>query len=215
MAQVRINVGCGSSPTPGWLNLDNSATVRLANHGLIRFALEKVGLLSRQQAEFAQRSAGTIQWADAVHRIPMGDGQASVVYSSHMLEHLDRAEALSFLGEVRRVLAPGGVVRLAVPDIERLVSQYLVDKDANRFVEHTLLATSRGHSVRDRIKAAIVGPRHHLWMYDGRSLSGLLDAAGFVDVVVQEPGRTMIADPDPLDLREREEESVYVEGRRP
>jgi predicted SAM-dependent methyltransferase len=40
-----------------------------------------------------------------------------------MIEHLDRREARSFLAEARRVLRPGGVLRLAAPDLSRLVDQ--------------------------------------------------------------------------------------------
>jgi hypothetical protein len=29
-ANLRVNVGCGSSPTPGWVNFDNSLSVRAA-----------------------------------------------------------------------------------------------------------------------------------------------------------------------------------------
>ena len=61
----------------------------------------------------------------------------------------------------------------------------------------------------------LIGPRHHLWMYDGESLARLLREAGFADVAVEPPGVTRIVDPGGLDLKEREAESVYVEAARP
>jgi hypothetical protein len=42
-----------------------------------------------------------------------------------------------------------------------------------------------------------------------------MSEAGFADMKVLEAGRTSIADPGDLNLREREAESVYVEGRKP
>jgi crotonobetainyl-CoA:carnitine CoA-transferase CaiB-like acyl-CoA transferase len=51
-------------------------------------------------------------------------------------------------------------------------------------------------------------------MYDGRSLSKLLCDAGFAAVSIMPPGKTNITDPGGLDLEERAEESVYVEGVR-
>jgi len=131
-----------------------------------------------------------------------------------MLEHLDRAEARAFLGEVRRVLAPGAIVRLAVPDISRLVSGYLRSGDADAFVASTLLATSRPRGPVARLRAAVVGGRDHAWMYDGASLCQLLIANGFVDAQVLAAGETTIPLPAPLDLQERADESVYVEARR-
>jgi hypothetical protein len=49
------------------------------------------------------------------------------------------------------------------------------------------------------MKWVLIGPRHHLWMYDGSSLAKLLHEAGFADVVIMPPGETNIADPGDLD----------------
>ena len=38
------------------------------------------------------------------------------------------------------------------------------------------------------LKMAVIGPRNHLWMYDGRSLVGLLCHLGFTDVSIMLPG---------------------------
>ncbi len=47
-------------------------------------------------------------------------------------------------------------------------------------------------------------------MYDGRSLSKLRTELGFKRVTILPPERTMIPDPGALNLREREDESIYV-----
>ena len=52
-------------------------------------------------------------------------------------------------------------------------------------------------------------------MYDGPSLCRLVAECGFADVEVVPAGRTRLADPGCLDLREREIEGVYVEASRP
>ena len=51
-------------------------------------------------------------------------------------------------------------------------------------------------------------------MYDGPSLLRLLTESGFSGARVVAAGETSIESPGPLDLREREDESVYVEARR-
>jgi SAM-dependent methyltransferase len=212
---MRVNVGCGQSPIPGWRNFDNSLTIRLAAWPGVLPVFCGLGLLGPSQAAFGREAvAAGVEWADA-SRLPLASQSAEVVYSSHMFEHLDRARARAFLSEARRVLKPGGRLRLAVPDLERLASAYLADGDADTFVERLLLATEPPSALRDVLRQLIVGPRNHLWMYDGRSLSALLSATGFVDVQTLPPGATHITDSEPLNLFERADESIYVEATRP
>lgn len=213
---MRINLGCGATPTEEWTNYDNSFTVRLARAPILCRILGTAGVLSPQQIQFAAtvRQHG-IRYANVARRIPHDDHSVDVVYCSHMLEHLDRAEAELFLREVRRVLIPGGIVRLVVPDIRLLVTEYLTSGDADILVERTLLAVPRQRSTVARAKALIAGAREHMWMYDGPSLANLLDDVGFVEPQILPPGETTIIEPGALDLRERVEESVYVEAREP
>src|SRR5205823_4694013 len=57
--------------------------------------------------------------------IPFENETFDVVYHSHMLEHLERKEAMVFLQECLRVLRPEGVLRVVVPDLEQIVIEYL------------------------------------------------------------------------------------------
>src|ERR1035438_1257296 len=118
---MRVNVGCGASPTLGWVNFDNSFSIRAARWPLVVPALVRLRVIGWQSARFARVAhARNIQFANATARIPCTSSSVSAVYSSHMIEHLDRGEARAFLAEVRRILRPGGVVRVAAPDIARL-----------------------------------------------------------------------------------------------
>src|SRR5206468_1840642 len=74
----RVNVGCGQSPTPGWINFDNSLTVRLA---------PIFARLPNGRGQFARvaRQRG-IRYATATH-IPLPSASVEVLYSSHMMEH--------------------------------------------------------------------------------------------------------------------------------
>ena len=57
--------------------------------------------------------------------LPFPDRACDVVYSSHAVEHFDRSGVRRFLEECRRVLRRGGIIRLAVPDLERIARSYL------------------------------------------------------------------------------------------
>jgi len=211
---VCVNVGCGTSPTPGWLNFDNSLSVRLAGLPLLPNLLRRAALLDDHQVEFiALARKHQIRCASAT-RLPVGSQKARVVYSSHMLEHLTRGDARAFVREAFRVLKPGGILRIVVPDLGKIVRDYGSDNDANRMVERTLLAAD-GSGLQSRLQLALIGPRNHRWMYDGPSLRALVAGEGFDSVAEVRPGETRIPDPGALDLAERADESVCVEGTRP
>jgi len=57
--------------------------------------------------------------------VPYPDAAFDVVYHSHLLEHFSKESATVFLGECYRVLKPGGVIRVVVPDLEAIVRLYL------------------------------------------------------------------------------------------
>jgi len=92
---VLVNIGCGSTWHSAWINLD------------VRPAHEQVR-----------------RW-DALLGLPFADAEVDVCYSSHFLEHLSRAQARSLVAEAGRVLKPGGIIRLAVPDLEAMTREYL------------------------------------------------------------------------------------------
>ena len=58
-----------------------------------------------------------------------------MVYSSHFLEHIPRDQVAPFLQECWRILKPGGVLRIVVPDLENLCRIYLYHRDQG---EHDL-----------------------------------------------------------------------------
>jgi predicted SAM-dependent methyltransferase len=210
---LRINVGCGRTPTKGWRNFDNSAHVRLSKIGFLRNLLEK-RWFDRFQRFIPVDRADEIEIADAAGRLPVEDGSADVLYTSHMVEHLDSAEVELFLREAMRVLRPGGIIRVGVPDLEGQIARYLQSRDADAFMEETHLCVPRPRTLAQRLRLLLVGTRHHQWMYDGRSLSALLRKHGFVAGEVMPAGRTRISDHEPLDLHERADESVFVEAEK-
>lgn len=212
----RINIGCGQTPTAGWRNFDNSFSLRLATRPVLATLLNKLGLLQTAQQRFiAFARANRIEYGDATRRLPLAPDSCEVIYCSHMLEHLDRAGASRFLKESYRVLAPNGIVRIVVPDINRMARHYLDDGDADAFLEATHLCVPRPSALIQKIKFLAIGTRHHQWMYDGGSLSRLLRRHGFTEIEVMPAGKTRIPEPGALDLEERGAASVCVEASKP
>ncbi|EKD99032.1 MAG: hypothetical protein ACD_23C00165G0001 [uncultured bacterium] len=59
-----------------------------------------------------------------VERLTMGDNSVSLIYASHVLEHFGRHAYKTVLKEWFRVLKPGGVLRLSVPDFAACAAIY-------------------------------------------------------------------------------------------
>src|SRR5437867_3406825 len=97
---LRINVGCGQTPTIGWRNFDNSLSLRLAKVPLLPQMLRFIGLLEFPQYQFIQFArSNRVEFGDVTKGLPLLENSVDVLYSSHMLEHLDRSEAATFLKE--------------------------------------------------------------------------------------------------------------------
>lgn len=71
-----------------------------------------------------------VRQIDLSQPLPFEDGTYDAVYSSHVLEHIDRSRVPALLGEFFRVLKPGGVIRVVVPDLEKVTREYLRQLDA-------------------------------------------------------------------------------------
>lgn len=211
-----LNIGCGQNPTPGWVNVDNTPAIKLANSP-IRYRVAKLlRLLNNQQIESVEwNKKNSILYADATKKLPFESSSISCIYSSHMLEHLSREGARKFLRECMRVLVDGGCLRLAVPDLGAIVNEYIRHHDADAFMERMLVAPPALGSLRNLVTLMVTGYRHHQWMYDGSSLVKLLHSEGFCDARIYSAGETRIINAEGLDLDERKEESVYAEALKP
>ena len=130
--------------------------------------------------------------------IPAADSSVDAVYHSHMLEHLDREVAEGFMREVRRVLRPGGIQRISVPDLEGYVRAYLTDLESDNggadhdsyvapILEQSVRREAHGTSLQSKPRRIaenlIMGDARrrgetHQWMYDHRNLTELLERDG-------------------------------------
>ena len=126
--------------------------------------------------------------ADIVRGLPVANGSVDGVFASHVLEHLARSDFETALENTYRMLKPGGLFRLIVPDLEARARLYVSrldtgQKDANDWF---MLSTYLGLSNRPRSLAAkagrLLGGRLHLWMWDFPSMEAQLRRAGFVNI---------------------------------
>jgi predicted SAM-dependent methyltransferase len=90
-----LNLGCGERFHPDWINIDLTS----GRSGVIAHDLAK--------------------------GIPFSPDSADAVYLAAVFEHIRRNDAANFLREIYRVLKPGGIVRVGVPDLEKICRLYL------------------------------------------------------------------------------------------
>lgn len=67
---------------------------------------------------------GVIQ-RDLLRPLPEASGSVSRIFTEHFLEHLTKPDAWSLLTECHRVLAPGGRIRIVMPDLRKIAKMYL------------------------------------------------------------------------------------------
>jgi predicted SAM-dependent methyltransferase len=118
------------------------------------------------------QSAPHVDIVGPVERLPVADGAATLVYASHVLEHFGRYEYRAVLKEWFRVLAPGGVLRLAVPDFAACAALYYESGLTDRLTG--LVGLLMGGQ-RD-------GNDFHKMVFDEPSLRQDLLEAGFAEV---------------------------------
>lgn len=201
-----VNLGCGVSVAPGWINIDNSPNARLSKYPLLRWLGWKAGILSDEHYAVAWPKSTIVR--DLRKKLPFMDCSIDYVYSSHMLEHLALAEAHKLIREVLRVLKPGGILRLVVPDLAYGARFYLAA------LANNLSSANAAPEFLNWLQLARPGHRDpHLWMYDSHSLSATLTEAGFVNPVVCEYRQGRMPDCDVLDTRPGE--SLHIEAEKP
>jgi predicted SAM-dependent methyltransferase len=163
---LRLNLGSGFQPKAGWINIDLSDRATLT--------------------------------LDLREPLPFRDNSVETIYSEHFFEHLNypqlddpaaralettssRSEALSFLRECRRVLEPGGLLDLVVPDAEGIVREYAARRQ-QPFPAHGWWGPTWCDTPLHCVNYVFRQGSEHKYAYDEQTLTRVLADAGFVGV---------------------------------
>ncbi|MDH5835442.1 class I SAM-dependent methyltransferase [Luteimonas kalidii] len=142
MAIEKLHLGCGPRHIPGWYHVDALALAHVDHVGPV----------------------------DDLAWIP--DGSVGIIYASHVLEHFGRHAYMKVLQEWRRVLRPGGILRIAVPDFAAAARLY-VSGALPRGIEEIRGLMSGGQ--KDQYD-------YHFNVFDEPSLKAAMLEAGFSSV---------------------------------
>lgn len=185
MSNVRLHLGCGKRIFPGWINVDG---------------FESAGV--------------DLRW-DLRSRLPFENGAAQMIYSEHLLEHLEPDDAEALLAECRRLLSPGGRIRVGVPDAGLYLRAY--SEDRREFFE---ALRHLGGAVRPLttpiavINQAFRMGGAHKYAWDFETLQLAMERAGLIAAKQFPSGQASSADLC-LDDPQRAFETLYLEAIRP
>ena len=138
--------------------------------------------------------------------LPFPDETADAVFHEHVLEHFSLSDGLRLIDDSFRVLRPGGVLRVGVPDAGAYAHSY------TRGGAGVIEGVRPGRPTPMMALAEIFYSHGHRWMYDAETLAYVMSAAGFTSVAERPFGESAIS-PAP-DSESRRDETVYVEGTR-
>jgi predicted SAM-dependent methyltransferase len=148
---LKLHLGCGTVHLDGWVNIDLATRAREVD--------------PPPDLELDVRDG-----------LPFADGSARLIYHEHLMEHLTIGEGQRCLTDWFRLLEPGGVLRVATPDLE-----YLVERYREGWRDQAWLAQPEYAFIETRAEMMNVAFRwwDHRYLYDGEELARRLREAGF------------------------------------
>jgi predicted SAM-dependent methyltransferase len=213
-ALIKINLGCGPIQPEGWVNVDGSLRARLAKHlPWVDKLLVRLKLIP--PTEFNTR----IRTDDICKPLSFLDNSVHAVYAGWLLEHLTRDDGRRLLEECFRIMRPGGVLRVRVPDNYAFCKNYVKEFDET-FVQPRA-SWNENHTRWTKMffddicihRPWLHSMNHfHKWMYDEISLTLAFERAGFREVARRGLHDSRISD---VAAVESQHEDLIVEGVKP
>jgi predicted SAM-dependent methyltransferase len=176
----RLNWGCGNHTLPGWINSDN------------------------------KEGPGIDLSCDIRNGFPLETGSVDYVVSIHALPEVPYDELVPVLTELKRVLRPGGVLRLGLPDLIKGVRAYeRGDRD------YFLVPDDDAKRLGAKLVAQLIWYGYSRTLFTADFAEELLEKAGFVQVSHCGYRQTKSGHAQIVDLDNREAESLFVEAVKP
>jgi predicted SAM-dependent methyltransferase len=207
---LKLNLGCGTTAPEGWLNIDSSPNVLLAKipgNKFLKKLLYSMHLMSEEG--YKAQWQRNIVYCNLTKSFPsLPPNSCSVIYTSHFLEHIPLENAKKLILRAYQMLTPGGILRIAVPDLFM---------EAKNYVERVTISlndsTNDWKAAGDFINLMVLkSNRHsHVWMYDFISLSHILRETGFRNIEQKKFLESEIKD---IDLVEMRQDSLFVECKK-
>ncbi len=174
---ARLNWGCGGDPRPGWINSD------------------------------VKEGPGIDIACDIRDGLPLANDSIDYAVSIHALPEVPYDDLIPTLTELRRVLKPAGVLRLALPDLEKGLAAY---QRGER--EYFLIPDDEWTDIGSKLIVQLIWYGYSRTLFVRGFVEELLHKAGFADIRHVAYRETATSHREIVDLDNREEESLFVEA---
>lgn len=175
----RLHWGCGGITPFGWTNSDIA------------------------------QAPGVDVVADIREGLPLPSESFDYIVSIHALPEIPYCDMDKALSELRRLLKPGGVLRLSLPDMDKAIQAYL-DKD----VDYFLIGDEVVRSVAGKMIVQLTWYGRSRMMFTFDFIRELLERNRFLDVRKCDYEKTQSPYPCIIELDNRALESLFVEATR-
>lgn len=176
----RLNWGCGEHVASGWINSD---------------------IKEAPQVDLV---------ADIREGLPLASDSLDYAVSVHALPELSYPDLVPALQEFRRVLKPGGVLRLVLPDLDLALAAYYARDSAYFKVD-----PSEVRSLGGRLIVQMLWYGYSRSLFTADFTQELLERAGFDGVELCNYNQTTSTFAEIVELDNREDESLYIEATKP
>jgi SAM-dependent methyltransferase len=176
----RLNWGCGNWTPEGWINSD------------------------------VKDGPGVDLCCDIREGLPLPDDSFDYIVSIHALPELSLPDLVPALEELRRVLKPGGTLRLGLPDLDRAFDAYRAGDD-----DYFVVPDEDAQSIGAKFVTQLLwyGYSKSFFIYD--FIEELLDRAGYVAVARCAFKESVSRFAEIVALDNRPQESLFVEAAKP
>jgi predicted SAM-dependent methyltransferase len=187
---LKLHLGSGPDIRAGWVNID---------------------LILMEPPPDEKQDGAVFINHDLRRGLPLEDASCEYIYSSHFFEHLEYRHVKLLLRECYRVLEPGGVLRLCLPNFKRMFAAYLRG-DEEFFSLLNILQVlpeleSGTETLVDHVNYGVYQLGEHKWIMDEEKIEVLLRHAGFASVV-----ESSFQEEFDRDMEVRRRYSFYVEA---
>jgi predicted SAM-dependent methyltransferase len=173
----RLNWGCGEWTEPGWINSD------------------------------IKDDPGIDLVADIRDGLPLETDSIDYAVSIHSLPEIPFTEIVPALTELRRVLKPGGVLRMALPDLDKGIDAY-----HRKDTEYFKVPDQDAKSVSAKFVTQMIWYGYSRSLFTHEFIEEQLQKAGFSKVDHVSFKQTASRFPAIVELDNREQESLFVEA---
>jgi predicted SAM-dependent methyltransferase len=155
---LKVHLGCGPYLKTGWVNIDMSS------------------------APPEPVTEGTIFIGHDLRRgLPLAENSCTLIYSCHFFEHLEYCHAIRLMNDCFTALQPGGLFRIALPNLERCFSAYL--KRDHEYLDLVPIdRAAEDYALVDIVNRGVYCDGQHKYVWDEEKVIRVLKKIGFRDV---------------------------------